>query len=156
MNANCNLSPTSTGVRGRTLDATTATILTVSMTDASNTSSTTMAVAATTSALARRVSPSARTRASSPNAYRVSTPIPYTMSAVLIHAAKSTNNNNMCKQQKTGKNNAHDDCWTSSKLSCLTEPVTPSLLTKGKHKQQQQKNYHFCSNPKIKRMLVVQ
>jgi hypothetical protein len=35
-NANCNISPTSAGVKGRTLNATTATIVTVSMADANN------------------------------------------------------------------------------------------------------------------------
>jgi hypothetical protein len=53
---------------GHTLDATTATIFTISM-DASSTSSTTVAVMAATSATTRRVSLSARIRASSPVAY---------------------------------------------------------------------------------------
>jgi hypothetical protein len=135
------------------------------MTNASSTSSMTMAVVATTSATTRRVSPSARTRASSPDAYMAITPITRTTSAALIRTTKRANNNNKCKQQKNGKKqsrrdmyatrHARDDCWTSSKSSGLAEPVTPSLVTKDKRKQQQQKNYHFCSNPKIKRMLVV-
>jgi hypothetical protein len=96
-NANCNISPTSSGVKGCTLNATTATIVTVSMANKNNTSSVTMAVEGTTSMTTRRVSPSARTRASSPDAYMVSTPIAHTTSVTLIHATKCRNNNNNLK-----------------------------------------------------------
>jgi hypothetical protein len=87
--------PTSAGVKGCTLNATMATIVTVSMAGASSTSSTMVGVAAMTSTTTRRVSPSARTRASSPDAYRVSMPITCTASAMLIRATKHTNNNNL-------------------------------------------------------------
>ncbi len=145
MNANCNVLPTSAGVKGRTLDARTKTIVTISMTNASSTSSATAmtAVAATTSATTRRVSPSARTRASSPDAYMASTPITRMTSAALIWTTKHANNNNKRKQQiKWEKQSRHDtyamhhrhnDSWTSSKLSCLAEPVIPSLVTKDTH-----------------------
>ena len=86
--------PTSTGVKGHTLDATTATIITISMANVSNTSSVTTAVMARTRATTRRVSPSVRIRASSPDAYMVSMPITPTMCAMLIHATKHANNNN--------------------------------------------------------------
>ena len=76
------------------LDAKKATIITVSMADANSTSSATMAVVPMTSATTRRVSPSTRTRASSPDAYTASTPITRTTSAALICAIKHTNNNN--------------------------------------------------------------
>ncbi len=46
MNANCTVSPNSAGAKGCTLNVTTATIVTVSMADASSTSSATTAVAA--------------------------------------------------------------------------------------------------------------
>ncbi len=62
-------------------------------------------------------------------------------------------NNKKRKQQKNGKKwnlrdtyttrHAHNDCWTSSKLSHLAEPVTPSLVTKDKRKQGQQKKLPF-------------
>jgi hypothetical protein len=97
--------PNSTGVKGHTLNATAATIVTIIMASASSTSSVTMAVTVTTSATRRRVSPSMRTRASSPDAYMVSTPITYTTSAMLICATKRANNNNnlqtATKQTKT-------------------------------------------------------
>ncbi len=86
MNANWNIPPTSAGVKGCTLDARTATIVTIRMADASSSSSATTVVAATTSATSRKVSPSVRTRASSPDAYTASTPINRMTSAVLIHA----------------------------------------------------------------------
>jgi hypothetical protein len=143
-----------------------ATTVTVSMTDACSTSSGMMAVAAATSATTRRVSPSTRTRASSPGAYTASMPITCTTSATLIRTTKCANNNNKHKQQikweKQSRCNMYatrhvcNNHWTSSKSSRLAEPMTPSLVTKDKRKQRQQKNYHFCSNPKINRMLVVQ
>ncbi len=84
-NTDCNVFLTSAGVKGRLLDAKKATIITVSMADANSTSSATMAVVPMTSATTRRVSPSTRTRASSPNSYRVSTTITCTTSACRAH-----------------------------------------------------------------------
>ncbi len=83
-NANCNVLPTSAGVKDHTLNATMTTIVTVNMANGSSTSSATMAVTATTSVTTRRVSPSARTRASSSATYTASTPITCTTSATLI------------------------------------------------------------------------
>jgi hypothetical protein len=97
MDANYNGLPTSAGATGRMLDATMATILTISM---ANVSGTSLAVAATTSATTRRVSPSVRTRALSPDAYMASTPIICMMSAALIRATKCANYNKKCKQQQ--------------------------------------------------------
>ncbi len=136
--------PTSAGVKGCTLNATTATIVTLIMTNASSTSSATTAVMVTTSSTTRRVSPSARTRASSPDAYTASKLITHMMSAALICTTKCANNNNKCKQQKNRKKQSHrdtyamrhtrGDCWKSSKSSRLAEPVTPSPVTKDKCK----------------------
>ncbi len=103
-NANCNIPLTSTGVKGRTLDTTTATIVNLSMANASSTSTATMAVAATTSVTTRRVSPSMKTRASSPDAYMASTPITCTTSAVLIRTTKHANYN--IKSNNKEKNKA--------------------------------------------------
>jgi hypothetical protein len=131
------------------LDAMTATIITISMVDASSTSSATTMVLADKSG--DKKSPlSARTRASSPDAYTASMPITRTTSAMLICATKHANNNNLQAATTTQKNHsrsdtcttrhARNDCWTSSKLSCLAEPGTPSPLTKEQgRKQQQQK-----------------
>jgi hypothetical protein len=94
--------------------------------------------------------PSARTRTSSPDAYMVSTPITPTMSAALICTTKRTNNSNLQAATTTTKHSrgdtcttqhhAGDDCWTSSKLSRLAEPGTPSPVRKEQaHKQEQQK-----------------
>jgi hypothetical protein len=93
-NVNCNVLPTSTGVKGPMLNGTMATIVTVSMANARSTSSATMAVVATTSTTTRRVFPSTRTRASSPDAYTASMPITCTTSAMLIRTTKHANNNN--------------------------------------------------------------
>jgi hypothetical protein len=50
---------------------------------------------------------------------------------------------------------ARNDLWTSSELSCLAEPVTPSLVTKDKCEQLPQTNYyHFFSNPKKRGCLL--
>jgi hypothetical protein len=106
MNTNCNVLATSSGVKGHALNSTMATIVTVSMADASSTSSATTAVAATTSATTRMISPSARTRASSPDAYTASMPITHTMSATLIRATKCTNNNNNLQTATKQKNTA--------------------------------------------------
>jgi hypothetical protein len=111
----------------------------------------TAAVTATTIATTRRVSPSTRTRASSSATNTASTPITCTMSATLIHATKHANYNNKHKNTHTHSrddtctmHHARNNCWTSSKSSCLAELVTPSLVTKdNKHKQQQQKIL-FC------------
>jgi hypothetical protein len=145
---------TSAGVKGHTFNATTATIVTVSMADASSKSSATLAVAATTSATTRMISPSARTRASSPDAYTTSMPITHTMSATLVHATKCTNNNNnlqtVTKQKKHSHHdtcttsNARNDHWTSSEASCLAEPVTPSSVTKEQAQAKAQQKIPFC------------
>ncbi len=128
-NANCNIPLTSTGVKGRTLDTTTATIVTVSMANGSSTSTATMAVAATTSATTRRVSP----------AYMASMPITCMTSAMLICTTKCANYNIKHKQQQRKKQShcdmfalrhVHDDHCTSSISSCLAEPVKPFLVTK--------------------------
>jgi hypothetical protein len=80
--------------------ATTATIVLVGMANASSTSSAMKAVPATTIGTTRRVSPSARTRASSSATYMASTSITCTTSTMLIHATKGANYNNKCKQQQ--------------------------------------------------------
>jgi hypothetical protein len=101
MNANCDILMTSAGVKGCMLDATMATIIIVSMAnDASSTSSRTRAVVATTSATIRRVSPSTRAWASSPDAYSASTSFTRRTSAALISAIKHGNYNNKHKQQQ--------------------------------------------------------
>jgi hypothetical protein len=83
-------------------DAMTATIITVSMVDASSTSSTRTVVVADKSG--NKKSPlSARTRASSPDAYTASTPITRTMSVMLICATKRANNNNLQAATTTQK-----------------------------------------------------
>jgi hypothetical protein len=81
-----------------------ATIITVSIADTNSTSSATMVVAATTSATSRRVSPSARARASSLDAYRVSTSITRTTSAALIRASKTQSTTRSGSNKKMGKN----------------------------------------------------
>ncbi len=49
-----------------------------------------------------------------------------------------------------------DDCWTSHKLSCLAEPVTPSLVTTEQVRATTTKTtILLVLNPKVKRMLVV-
>jgi hypothetical protein len=92
-NANCNIFPTSAGVKGRTLNAMMATIVTVSM-------------------------------------------------------ANANNNNNKSKQQKKQSHcdtyamrHTRVNCWTSSKLSCLAEPVTLSSVTKEQTQAMTTKNY---------------
>ncbi len=70
--------------------------------------------------------------------------------------AQATKNRKKQSRRDTyATRHAHNDCLTSSKSSRLAEPVTPSLVTKDKRERRQQQNYHVCSNPKIKRMLVV-
>ncbi len=66
---------------------------------------------------------------------------------------------------KTKKNKAivtqtprltHEDHWTSCNPSCLAEPLTPSLVTTEQARVGTTKTTIFlCSDPKIKRMLVV-
>jgi hypothetical protein len=73
------------------------------------------------------------------------------MATIVTISMANTNNNNKHKQQQ--KNHSRDDTcttcfarkdhWTSSKSSCLTEPVTPSLVAKDKQEQQQQKKFPF-------------
>ncbi len=132
------------------------------MADASSTSSALTAVAATTSATTKRVSPSARTRASSPDAYTASTPINRTTSAALIRATKCTNYNNRgnnnnkkhsCSNTCT-MHHTHDNCWTSSKLSCLAEPVTSSPVTKEQMQARTTKNTIFSKIPLIRGCLL--
>jgi hypothetical protein len=48
---------------------------------------------------------------------------------------------------------ARDNRWTSSKLSCLVEPLTPSLVTK-EQAQAMTKKYLFFSNPKKRGCLL--
>jgi hypothetical protein len=144
---------------GRTLNATMATIVTISMVDASSTSSATTAVVVTTSTTTRRVSPSARARASSPDAYMASTSITCLTSIALIRAIKSVNYNNKHKQQQY-KHSRNDMCttchecnnhWTSSEASHLAEPVTLSLSSdKRTSASADNKKYHFGSTPKNK------
>ncbi len=59
-----------------------------------------------TSATTRRVLPSARTKASSPDAYMASTPITRMASAALIRAIKHANNNNNSQAATAAKNTA--------------------------------------------------
>ncbi len=67
----------------------------------------TTTVAVMTSATTRRVSPSMRTTASSPDAYTESIPITCTTSAALIRATKrANNNNNLQTETKQTKNTA--------------------------------------------------
>jgi hypothetical protein len=77
-----------------------ATIITFSMANASSTSSVTIAVAAMTSATTRRVFPSTKTRASSPDAYMASTSITRTMSAALNWCNQACIYYNKRKQQQ--------------------------------------------------------
>jgi hypothetical protein len=93
-NANYIVLPTSAGAKGRKLNAMTATIVTVSIVNASSTSSATTAVAAD-KRNDKKSTPSARTRASSPDAYTASTPITRMTSAALICTTKRANNNNL-------------------------------------------------------------
>jgi hypothetical protein len=148
MNANYIVLSTRAGAKGRKLNATMATIITISMANASSTSSATTAVAAD-KRNKKKSPPSARTRASSPDAYTASKPITSMTSAALIHATKRTNNNNShaaTKQQKHSRGDMCTTChmrnnrWTSSESSCLAEPGTPSPVTKEQaRKQRQQK-----------------
>jgi hypothetical protein len=86
-----------------------------------------------------------------------------TATIVTVSMANANNNNNKRKQQ-TKKHSRHDtyttcharnDCWTSSKLSCLAEPVTPSSVTKEQAQATTTKNTILLVLQKIKRMLVV-
>ncbi len=149
-NANCIVLPTSTGAKGCTLNAMTATIITISMADASSTISATTAVVA--DKLDNKKSPlRARTRASSPDAYMLSMPITHTTSAVLTCATKRANNNNSQAATTTKKHSrggtcttrhTRDDCWTNSKSSCLAEPGTRPQWRKNKCASDDNKKYH--------------
>jgi hypothetical protein len=66
-----------------------------------------------------------------------------TMATIVTVSMANANSNNKRKQQQK-KHRFNDTCttrhacnnhWTSSKSSCLAEPVTPSLMTKDKCKQ---------------------
>jgi hypothetical protein len=85
MNKNSNVLPTSAGVKGCTLNATTATIVTISMADANNSNN-------------------------------------------LQPGTKQQKNQN--RRDMYVMHHERNNRWTSSKLSCLAEPVTPSSVTK--------------------------
>jgi hypothetical protein len=49
---------------------------------------------------------------------------------------------------------AYKDCWTSSELSCLAEPVTPSLVTTEQAQAMTTKNTIFGKAPLIRGCLL--
>ncbi len=65
------------------------------------------------------------------------------MKTTTTSASNNKNGKKWSRHDTYATRYTRNDHWTSSKLSHLAEPVTPSLVTKVKRKQRQQQKYHF-------------
>ncbi len=107
---------------------------------------------------------SLRPRASSPDAYTVSTPITCTTSAMLICATKHTNNNN--NLQTATKQTKTQPPWHVHYVSRTRQPLdkqwiklpgraSDTIFSAKRTSASNNNKKYFVSTPKIKRMLVV-